>query len=425
MAASQPQISEVDEADNRFTPPALRIEYWPTERLKPYDRNPRKNDKAVERIRASIREYGFAVPILARSFTGEICDGHLRYRGGIAEGLKEFPVIPCDNWTEAQFKAFRLMVNRSVSWSDWDLDLLAAEFADLQALDFDLALTGFDSREIDSFTLEQNADEDNSTALPEVPVSRVGDLWICGEHRALAGDATAPEDVARLLGASKPILMVSDPPYGVEYDPEWRKRAGVNNSNRMGAVSNDDRSDWREAWALFPGDVAYIWHGALHASTVAASLEASGFRIRSQVIWAKPSLVIGRGHYHWQHEPCWYAVRAKGHWNGDRKQSTLWAVENRNQDAKTIHSTQKPVECMRRPILNHTKSGDSVYDPFLGSGTTLIAAETTGRVCCGMELDPKYVDVGVLRWETLSGKKARLHGDNRTFAEISAERKPQ
>ena len=201
-----------------------------------------------------------------------------------------------------------------------------------------------------------------------------------------------------------------------------RKRVGVNDSERMGKVGNDDRSDWREAWALFPGDVAYIWHGALHAATVAESLDVCNFQIRSQVIWAKPSLMIGRGHYHWQHEPCWYSVRTTGHWNGDRKQSTLWQIENRNQDATTIHSTQKPVECMRRPILNHTKNGELVDDPFLGSGTTLAAAELTERVCCGLELDPRYVDVIVERWQNLTGKQATLEGDGRAFAEIKAER---
>ena len=144
---------------------------------------------------------------------------------------------------------------------------------------------------------------------------------------AILPDAQA---VSRVLGSVKPTLLVTDQPFGVQYDPEWRKRAGVNNSNRMGKVGNDDRADWREAWALFPGDVAYVWNGALHASTVSDSLESCGFEIRSQIVWAKPSLGMGRGHYHWQHEPCWYAVRGTGHWNGDRKQSTLWHIENRN-----------------------------------------------------------------------------------------------
>jgi DNA modification methylase len=299
---------------------------------------------------------------------------------------------------------------------------LALELGELSALEFDLSLTGFDAREIDAFTLTPAAEEDEAPPVPEVSVSRLGDLWLCGAHRVLCGDSTSSDDVARLLAGQRPILLISDPPYGVAYDPEWRKRAGVNDSDRMGKVSNDDRADWREAWALFPGDVAYVWHGALHAATVAASLEACNFQIRSQVIWAKPSLVIGRGHYHWQHEPCWYAVRTTGHWNGDRKQSTLWQIENRNQDAKTIHSTQKPVECMRRPILNHTKNGGLVYDPFLGSGTTLAAAELTERLCSGMELDPRYCDVIVTRWQNLTGKQATLEGDGRTFAEMKAER---
>jgi DNA modification methylase len=216
--------------------------------------------------------------------------------------------------------------------------------------------------------------------------------------------------------------VVTDQPFGVQYDPEWRKRAGVNNSNRMGKVRNDDRSDWREAWALFPGDVAYVWHGALHASTVSDSLESCGFEIRSQIVWAKPSLVMGRGHYHWQHEPCWYAVRGTGHWNGDRKQSTLWHIENRNQDAETVHSTQKPVECMRRPIVNNSSPGQAVYEPFSGSGTTIIACEKEGRTALAIELEPAYVDVAVTRWKNFTGKQAVLDGGGRTFEEIKAER---
>jgi DNA modification methylase len=191
-------------------------------------------------------------------------------------------------------------------------------------------------------------------------------------------------------------------------------------------VLNDDRADWRAAWELFPGDVAYVWHGALHAATVAESLTACGFGIRSQIVWAKERLVLSRGDYHWQHEPCWYAVRknAKGNWSGDRKQTTLWQIANRDQDAATVHGTQKPVECMRRPILNNSSPGQAVYEPFSGSGTTLIAAETTGRVCHAAELDPPYVDVAVTRWEAFTGLQAVLDGDGRSFAEIAAERRP-
>jgi hypothetical protein len=198
----------------------------------------------------------------------------------------------------------------------------------------------------------------------------------------------------------------------VDYDPAWRNEAGVSTTLRTGKVTNDDRADWREAWALFPGDVAYVWHAGVHARTVIESLEAAGFAIRSQIVWAKPRLVLGRGDYHWQHEPCLYAVRkgATGHWQGARDQTTLWqiAMVGSEDDAETVHGTQKPLECMRRPIVNNSAPGEAVYDPFLGSGTTLIAAELTGRVCVAMEIDPLYVDVAVKRWQTLTGKKAKL-----------------
>jgi DNA modification methylase len=218
--------------------------------------------------------------------------------------------------------------------------------------------------------------------------------------------------------------MVTDPPYGVEYDPSWRNQAGAAKTKRTGKVLNDDRADWREAWALFPGDVAYVWHGALHAGTVADSLVAAGFTIRSQIIWAKDRLVLSRGDYHWQHEPCWYAVRAKGkgHWAGGRKQTTLWQIANRDQDADTVHGTQKPVECMRRPILNNSSPGQAVYEPFMGSGTTLIAAETTGRVCLGVELNPAYVDVAIERWQSFTGQNAVLAETGETFAALKTER---
>lgn len=220
--------------------------------------------------------------------------------------------------------------------------------------------------------------------------------------------------------------MVTDPPYGVNYDPDWRnraKRAGsmkAYGASSIGTVANDDRADWQDTWSFFPGQVAYVWHGALHASLVAESLKKAGFDIRAQIIWAKQHAPISRGHYHWQHEPCWYVVRksANGNWQGDRKQTTLWHIANSNafggQDKEnaTGHGTQKPVECMRRPIVNHTNVGQAVYDPFVGSGTTIIAAETTGRVCYAIDIDPAYCDVAVQRWEEFTGKKAIL--ENRT-----------
>jgi DNA modification methylase len=199
--------------------------------------------------------------------------------------------------------------------------------------------------------------------------------------------ATAPTSTA-LFGNLKPQLMVTEPPYGVDYDPAWRHWLGVNHSNKRGKVRNDERADWAATWALFPGEIAYVWHGALHTAIVAESLTRQGFALRAQIVWAKERPVLSRGDYHWQHEPCWYAVRNKGNWTGDRKHTTLWAIPSGGQDTETAHSTQKPVDCMRRPMLNNSSAGDSIYEPFLGSGTTLIAAESIGRVCIGMELDP-------------------------------------
>ncbi len=213
---------------------ALQIEVWPIDRFVFYARNPRKNDAAVDRMCSSIREFGFKIPVLARS-DGTVVDGHLRLKAARKLGswpggdTTSIPVILCDEWTPAQVKAFRLMVNRSVTWADWDDELLALELQELNEADFDLSLTGFDPKEIDDLLLAPD-DDDNANAappLPEHPVSRLGDLWICGRHRVLCGDATSPEAVAMLLGDRKPFLMVTDPPYGIELDSEWRDRAGL------------------------------------------------------------------------------------------------------------------------------------------------------------------------------------------------------
>ena len=390
----------------------LKTESWPIERLVPYARNPRKNDEQVERMVAAIREFGFRIPVVAKS-DGTVVDGHLRLKAARKLGLMEVPVALADELTDAQVKAFRLLANRSANWAAWDEDLLALELEELQAMAFDVSLTGFDVAEIDSLlakpTTDGLTDPDEVPETPAEPVSKPGAVWILGRHRLMCGDSTSADDVDRLLAGVRPHLMVTDPPYGVEYDPAWRNEAlSGQKTKRTGMVLNDDRADWREAWALFPGDVAYVWHGALHAATVAESLVACGFDIRSQIIWAKERLVLSRGHYHWMHEPCWYAVKGKAHWSGDRKQVTVWNIPSRGQDADTIHGTQKPVECMKRPMENNSSPGQAVYEPFSGSGTTIIAAEITGRACLAMELNPAYVDVAVKRWEDFTGEKAVL-----------------
>ncbi len=259
---------------------------------------------------------------------------------------------------------------------------LSAELERLKEDGVDLELLGFAEDELDRLLdgLDEGGATEEEDEVPDPPseaVTRPGDLWLLGPHRLLCGDATIASDVEQLLQGARPHLMVTDPPYGVEYDPNWRIESGVSSTARPGKVKNDDRADWREAWSLFPGDVAYVWHSGIHARTVAESLDACSFLIRTQIVWAKPRLVLGRGDYHWQHEPCFYAVRkgANGHWQGARDQTTLWTIATGENDEATEHGTQKPVECMRRPIVNNSAKGDRVYEPFAGSGSTLIAAE--------------------------------------------------
>jgi DNA modification methylase len=396
------------------SPPTQQIQLWHIDKLVLYARNPRKNDAVVDRMCASIREFGFKIPVLARS-DGTVVDGHLRIKaarklgswpGGDKTGI---PVIRCDEWTDAQVKAFRLMVNRSVTWADWDDELLSLELQELAAADFDLSLTGFDPRELEGLlTLPDNDEQaDVAPPLPENPVSRPGDLWVCGnrksQHRVLCGDATSPEAVARLLGDRKPFLMITDPPYGIQLDSEWRDRAGLNGCGPAEAsymkhrteghtettISGDTRADWAEAFELVPSlQIAYVWHASMFTREVLDGLLRIGFLHHQQIIWDKQRTVLTRTHYWFQHEPCWYVRKKNAVWYGKAgENSTIWAcpspkfIMGGSDEEKFDHPTQKPVELMRRPLLNHTKRGESVYEPFLGSGTTLAAAEITERVC--------------------------------------------
>lgn len=701
-------MQSTDAATNR-----LSVIYRPIETLVPYARNARTHSEAqVAEIAASIREFGWTNPILVDG-ENSVVAGHGRLLAARKLGMARVPVIELAGLSEVQRRAYVIADNRLALNAGWDKELLALELGDLESLGFDLALTGFGEEEIAALNERGTTgltDPDAVPAPPATPASRPGDLWVLGKHRLICGDATNAADVARLLDGVSPHLLVTDPPYGVNYDPAWRGKLHGSEGLATGKVTNDDRADWREAWALFPGDVAYVWHGALHASTVAASLEAAGFAIRSQIVWDKTRLVIGRGDYHWQHEPCqpagtmvqkviergagsrparievapieslregdfvvsynpyesvvrrrgrkitrfgkrhfdglmhtisagdratratpehrfsvrldpdaadkqivylmrrgpwwrvgrvslfntrgfglstrladnkaeeawiisvhdspclaqcaeqvlscrygiptthwevdgwakaptrqrsaemiadiyasldpgalaaratlllrdhrlepdhpvitsrerpmfsrkatrlvracnvfaqimqvpapsegdqftwltvtgndatpfsgpvysmdvdqdlhyvadglvthncWYAVRKgrKGHWKGDRKQTTVWQIPHRKNDSG--HGTQKPVECMRRPIENNSSPGQTVYEPFCGSGTTIIAAEMTGRCCSAIELDPAYVDVAVKRWQSFTGQAAILHGSDASFETVAAER---
>lgn len=411
--------------------PATAVELSPIDALVPYVNNARMHsDAQVDQIAASMREWGWTNPVLIDD-ENMIIAGHGRILAARKLGIKDAPVMVAKGWTEAQKKAYVLADNQLALNAGWDTDLLSVELRGLEELDFNLDLLGFD--DLAALMLDKTAgltDPDDVPETPDEAVTVTGDLWAMGNHRLVCGDSTQANDVLKLLGPITPHLMVTDPPYGVEYDANWRNEADRANGKPYGAsaigkVSNDDRADWTEAYSLFDGEVAYVWHAGLRAKELIESLAACGFTPRAQIIWAKSHFPIGRGHYHVQHEPCWYAVRSKngatGHWQGDRTQSTLWQID-KPVKSETGHSTQKPVECMRRPIINNSSIGQAVYDPFLGSGTTIIAAEMEGRHCYGLELHPPYCDVIVKRWQDFTGEKATLEGDGRTFDEISTER---
>lgn len=368
------------------------------------------------------------MPILTDE-DGGIIAGHGRLLAAQRLGLADVPVMVARGWTKAQKQAYVLADNKLALNAGWDNDLLAVELKDLQAATFDLNLVGFSPDELGALLAEKTVgltDPDEAPEPPAQPVTALGDVWVLGGHRIICGDSTDATVVEKCLNGVRPHLMVTDPPYGVEYDADWRNKALRADGSPIAGravrkVENDDRADWREAWVLFPGDVAYVWHAGLFSAIVAESLQASGFKLRSQIIWAKNNFVIGRGDYHWHHEPCWYAVRYGGHWHGDRKQSTLWQIP-KPQKSETGHSTQKPVECMRRPIENNSSPGQAVYEPFSGSGTTIIAAEMSGRSCHAVELNPAYVDVAVKRWQDFTGQQAMLEGDDSSFDRVAALR---
>jgi len=404
--------------------------------LTPDTKNANKGTKRGNKaVQESLKRFGAGRSILVDR-NGKIIAGNKTAANAAQAGLSDVIVVETDgtkivavkrtdlDLNDAKAKELALADNRTAELGlVWDPNVLA-EFAAAKDMDLSPFFTDAELRNI--LPPVVNEDEDAEVEAPTEPISKPGDLYLLGEHRLLCGDSTNATDVDRLLNGATPHLMVTDPPYGVEYDPTWRDGKGgfsTASVRQRGAVANDDQADWRGAWSLFPGDVCYIWHGALHSALVAQSLIDCGFNIRSQIIWSKQQGVFSRGDYHWQHEPCWYAVKngRTGHWAGDRKQATVWDVQslnptgNRNEE-RVGHGTQKPVECMRRPILNNSQRGEIIYDPFLGSGSTLIAAESEGRICYGMELEPRYCDMIVKRWEKITGKKAQ-----RVSNEITSE----
>ena len=366
-------------------------------------RNWRTHPKGqLEALAGALDEVGWVQRVLVNRRTGLVVDGHARIELARARGEQSVPVLYVD-LSEEEEALVLATLDPIAAMAGTNKEALAVLMEHASA-----STAGLKSL-LGSLMPVARAGLTDPDAVPDDPKTvtvKRGELYLLGEHRLMCGDSTNREDVARLLGGATPALMVTDPPYGVGYEPAWRAEAGVNrNRRKLGEVPNDDRADWREAWALSPSEVAYVWHGALHAAEVAESLAASGFAVRSQIIWAKDRFALSRGHYHWQHEPAWYVVRAgsTGGWVGDRSQSTVWQIPAR-EDAGHGHGTQKPVECMERPLRNH--AGDA-YDPFLGSGTTLIAAERAQRRCFAMEIEPKYAQVAIERWENFTGQKAK------------------
>lgn len=413
--------------------------------LRGYERNARTHsEEQVGQIADSIREFGFTNPILVDE-TNTIIAGHGRLAAALRLGLDTVPCITLGQLSETQRRAYILADNKLALNAGWDAAMLRAELAELSAADIDLALLGFSPADLQDLLVDDGrvglTDRDEIPEAAEEVYSSPGDVWLLGGHRLMCGSSTSPVDVQALLAGQRPHLMVTDPPYGVEYDASWREKY-FPGKPATGKVINDEIADWGGAWELFPGDVAYVWHAGTKADIVAGSLERCGFQLRAQIIWAKSQLVISRGNYHLMHEPCWYAVK-KGkpaRFVGNRKQTTLWrfvaeslrpgegvfvrpmeqggiaAVSGdettvwdipKPQKSETGHSTQKPVECMARPIRNNSKRGDLVYEPFSGSGTTIIAAEQLGRFVVAMELNPAYVDLAVRRWQNFTGSRAR------------------
>jgi len=374
--------------------------------LRPYFKNPRILTKDQEKhLRTSLDKFG-VVDRPCINLDGTIIGGHQRINVMGVKSTEIEVMVPSRALSDREVEELNIRLNKNIG--DWDWDILANQW-EIE----DLINWGFDPKEMSISSPQEGINDEVEEPIlspPVDPITKPGDLYEFNEHRLICGDSTSSTVVSRLLEGvqSLPILMVTDPSYGVDYNPIWRKNIGKAHGmvKAGGKVQNDERVDWKAAWDLFPGTVAYVWHAGKFASEVQSSLERANFTIISQIIWAKQHFALSRGDYHWQHEPCWYAVKkgCEHNWQGSRKESTLWEVSNLNafgkneEDERTAHGTQKPIECMARPIRNNSGEGDAVYDPFLGSGTTLLAAQSLLRTCYGAEIDPAYCDIILQRW---------------------------
>jgi DNA modification methylase len=409
---------------------AKHIEMWLIERLIPWAKNPRTHsDDQVAQIAASIDEFGFNNPILVDTKAGIIA-GHGRLLAAQKLGLEEVPVIVLDHLSEAQKRAYIIADNQLALNAGWDEDLLRAELAALQAEDFDLNLIGFEDDELARLLATQDAaegltDEDAVPELPQSPVSVTGDLWVLGDHKLLVGDATKQADVDRLMPGTYADLVFTDPPYNVDYEGYTEDHLKIRGDRMSDAEFKQFLENAFQAYRTVakPGASLYVCHSSSWQREFQNALESAGFEVRCQIIWAKNTFAWGFGRYKFQHEPIFYAhfAQQKDPWYGDKSQSTLW--EEKKPAANRIHPTAKPVELVERALLNSSKAGDIVADLFGGSGSTLIGCERRGRKARLMEIDPKYADCIVQRYQEYTGKEAVLEGEGRTFQEIARERR--
>ncbi len=373
------------------------------------------SDEQIAKIVRSINEFGFTNPLLIDEHN-VIIAGHGRLAAALEVGLQELPCIVLDGLTDAQKAALVIADNKIALDAGWDKEILLSQFDFLKEFDYDLTLTGFDLEELADIFPEDLPEvfcgDDELPGTVETK-AQVGDLWLLGDHRLLCGDSTVSTDVVRLLGGQNPNTMITDPPYGVKYEADWRAKAkGRKKTEREenSNLKNDDQADWFDAYVLFTGSVAYVWHASLFTDVVMDGLRRADFDIKQHIIWNKNVHALSHSDYHWKHEPCWYAVKKSGerNWKGGRTQMTVWDVPSISCEKtdKTGHPTQKPAELFIKSITHHTNPGEYVYDPFAGSGTLMIACEKTKRRALMMELDPKYCDMIIQRYENYSGQKA-------------------
>ena len=407
----------------------LKIEQWPVERLVPYARNARTHsDGQVAQVAASIAQFGFVNPILVGP-DRVIIAGHARLLAARKLEMSEVPVIVLEHLSEAQRRALVIADNRLALNAGWDEEMLALELGALREEDFSLDILGFDDEELARLLAAEDAaegltDEDSVPEVAETPVSQAADLWSLGDHKLLVGDATVAADVQRLMGPDAADCVFSDPPYNVDYQGYTKERLTIQNDQmspeQFGRFLHESFRSFRSV--VKPGASLYICHSSSWQREFQNALEAAGFEVRCQIIWGKNTFAWGFGRYKFQHEPIFYCHVAgqKDAWYGDKSQSTLW--EEKKPAANRLHPTMKPVELVERALVNSSQAGDLILDLFGGSGSTLIGCERRGRKARLMEIDPKYADVIVRRYQEYSGKRAVLDGDGPTFAEIAQAR---